>query len=113
MKDSSEFYFYQSTKLDADVDTLFDIGHVIVAALPDSFEKVSRGAWLHTKKTTYYANVLTIFIFISLAVYYKIYDAVGIVFALLPIAIMPRLMFFVLKSENNLNTNIIYTNKEE
>lgn len=113
MKDSSEFYFYQSTKLDANVDALFDIGHVIVSALPNIFEKVIRGAWLHTKKTTYYANVLTVLLFISLAICYKIYDEVGIAFALLPIAIMPRLMLFVLKSENKLNTDIIYTNKEE
>lgn len=113
MKDSSEFYFYQSTKLDADVDALFDIGHVIVSALPDSFEKVSRGAWLHTKKTTYYANVITVLLFIALAICYKINNEIGIAFALLPIAIMLRLMLFVLKSENNLNTDIIYTNKEE
>lgn len=113
MKDSSEFYFYQSTKLDADVDALFDMGHVIVSALPDSFEKVSRGTWLHTKKTTYYANVFTVLLFIAFAIYYKIDDEIGIAFALLPIAILPRLMLFVLKSENNLNTDIIYTNKEE
>lgn len=113
MKDNSEFYFYQSTKLDADVDALFDMGHVIVSALPNSFEKVSRGAWLHTKKTTYYANVLTVLLFIALAICYKIYGGIGIAFALLPIAIMPRLMLFVLKSENNLNTDIFYTNKEK
>ena len=112
MKGSSEFHFYQSTKLDADVDTLFDMGHVIVSALPDSFEKVSRGAWLHTKKTTYYANVLTVLLFIALAISCKVYDEITIAFALLPIAIMPHLMLFVLKSENNLNTDIVYTNKE-
>ncbi|MGO2560964.1 hypothetical protein [Psychrobacter sp.] len=48
MKDSSEFYLYQSTNLDADVVPLFNMGHVIVAALPDSFEKINRGAWLYT-----------------------------------------------------------------
>lgn len=114
MKDNSKFYLYQSTKLDADVDALFNMGHVIIAALPASFEKNNRGAWLHTKKTTRYANiltVLTVLFFIALAVCSKI--EVNVVFILLPIATMPRLMLFVLKSENNLNTNIIYINKDK
>ena len=114
MKDSSELYFYQSTKLDADVVPLFNMGHVIVAALPDSFEKINRGAWLHTKKTTHYANiltVLTVLFLIALVICSKI--EVGMAFVLLPIVTMPRLMLFVLKSEKNLNTNIVYVNKDK
>ena len=34
-------------------------------------------------------------------------------FVLLPIATMPRLMLFVLKSEKNSNTNIVYVNKDK
>ncbi|MCH1783552.1 hypothetical protein [Psychrobacter glaciei] len=114
MKDNSEFYLYQSTNLDADVGPLFNMGHVIVAALPDSFEKINRGAWLHTKKTTHYANistVLTVLFLIALVICSKI--EVGMAFVLLPIVTTPRLMLFVLKSEKNLNTNIVYVNKDK
>ncbi|MDN3454437.1 hypothetical protein, partial [Psychrobacter sp. APC 3350] len=114
MKDSSELYFYQSTKLDADVGPLFNMGHVIIAALPDSFEKINRGAWLHTRKTTHYANistVLTVLFLIALVICSKI--EVGMAFVLLPIVTTPRLMLFVLKSEKNLNTNIVYVNKDK
>ncbi|WP_201548855.1 MULTISPECIES: hypothetical protein [Psychrobacter] len=114
MKDNSEFYLYQSTNLDADVAPLFDMGHVIVAALPDSFAKLNRGAWLHTKKTTHYANiltVLTVLFLIALVICSKI--EVGMAFVLLPIVTTPRLMLFVLKSEKILNTNIVYVNKDK
>ena len=114
MKDSSELYFYQSTKLDADVGPLFNMGHVIVAALPDSFEKINRGAWLHTKKTTHYSNiftVLTVLFLIALVICSKI--EVGVAFVLLPMATIPRLMLFVLRSEEKFNTNIVYINKDK
>ncbi|HCT73402.1 MULTISPECIES: hypothetical protein [Psychrobacter] len=114
MKDGSKFSLYQSTNFSRNIHILHSVGVMIESILPDHFEKIDKGAWLHRKETIHYTDMLTvIFIttFIGIVIYFKMYDFLFIVSMLVLIVIAPRFILFITSTQHSSDTYIYYINR--
>lgn len=114
MKNGSKFSLYQSTNFSDNIYILYSVGVMIESILPDRFEKIDKGAWLHRKETIHYADILTVvFIttFIGIVIYFKMYDFLFIVSMLVLIIIAPRFTLFVTSTRHSSDTHIYYINR--
>ncbi|MDN5664654.1 MAG: hypothetical protein L0G41_00335 [Psychrobacter sp.] len=114
MKDGSKFSLYQSTNFSENIYILYSVGVMIESILPDSFEKINKGDWLHRKETAHYADILTavfIIIFIGIVIYFKMYDFLFIIAMLVLIVIAPRFTLFIASTQHSSDTYIYYVNR--
>lgn len=114
MKDGSNFSLYQSTNFSENIYILYSVGVMIESILPDSFEKINKGDWLHRKETNHYADILAavfVIIFIGIVIYFKMYDFLFIMAMLVLIVIAPRFTLFIASTQHSSDTYIYYVNR--
>lgn len=114
MKNGSKFSLYQSTNFSENIYILYSVGVMIESILPDRFEKINKGDWLHRKETKHYADILAavfVIIFIGIVIYFKMYDFLFIMAMLVLIVIAPRFTLSITSTQHNSDTYIYYVNR--
>lgn len=114
MKNGSKFSLYQSTNFSENIYILYSVGVMIESILPDHFEKINKGDWLHRKETNHYADTLAtvlVIIFIGIVIYFKMNDFLFIMAMLVLIIIAPRFTLFIASTQHSSDTYIYYINR--
>ncbi len=114
MKNGSKFFLYQSTNFSENIYILYSVGVMIESILPDRFEKINKGDWLHRKETNHYVDTLAtvlVIIFIGIVIYFKMYDFLFIMAMLVLIIIAPRFTLSIASTQHSSDTYIYYINR--